>query len=103
MKHILLSADGGISVYRVPDEVAEHLDAYCSEFCRHWLYESPDAAKYRVKRGDTVCVHYSKRDFIDYLNQYICKEPSVWVASLPNVFCGDELPKEYAGLPYFNF
>lgn len=57
MKHILLSADGGISVYRVPDEVAEHLDAYCSEFCCHWLYESPNAAKYRVKRGDTVCVH----------------------------------------------
>lgn len=47
MKRILLSADGEISVFNVPDEVADNLEQYCLEFCRDWLYKSPDAKKYR--------------------------------------------------------
>ena len=33
MKNVLLSADGDISVFSVPDEVADHLEKYCLEFC----------------------------------------------------------------------
>ena len=103
MKQILLSADGPISVYRVPDAVADDLEAYCLEFSCHWLHESPDAAKYRVKRGSAVVVCYTEKDFIEYLNRYLCAEPSSLVTTLSNVSCGDELPMEYTGLPYFNF
>lgn len=103
MKRVLLSADGEISVYAVPDEVADHLEEYCSEFCCRWLYESPDAAKYRVKMGSLVGVQYNEADFIDYLNRYVCSEPSVLIATLTGVFVGDPLPEEYIGLPYFNF
>lgn len=103
MKNVLLSADSEISVFSVPDEVADNLEKYCLEFCCHWLHESPDAAKYRVKMGSMIGVCYSEKDFIDYLNQYICNEQSVLVATLTNVFCEDSLPKEYIGLPYFNF
>lgn len=103
MKNVLLSADSEISVYAVPDEVADRLEEYCLEFCCNWLHESPDAAKYRVKMGSIMGVCYSEKDFIDYLNQYICSERSTLITRLTGVYPGDELPKEYIGLPYFNF
>ena len=103
MKHILLSADSEISVFTVPDRVADNLEQYCLEFCSDWLHKSPDAEKYRVKTGDTVGVCYNEKDFIDYLNQYICDEQSSLVTSFTEVYPGDKLPEEYAGLPYFNF
>lgn len=103
MKRILLSADDEISVFTVPDKVADNLEQYCMEFCCNWLHKSPEAAKYRVKIGDTVGVCYCEKDFIEYLNRYICEEQSVWVTTLAGVCAGDKLPEEYAGLPYFNF
>lgn len=103
MKNVLLSADGEISLFSVPDEVADHLEDYCLKFCRDWLHKSPDAAKYRVNMGGLVGVCYNEMDFIEYLNQYVCREPSVRVATLAGVYAGDPLPKEYATLPYFNF
>ena len=101
MKNVLLSADWEISVFSVPDNVADNLEKYCMEFSAHWLHESPDAEKYRVKMSDAVC--YDEKDFIDYLNQYICKEPSALVETLPGIWREEDLPKEYVGLPYFNF
>lgn len=103
MKNVLLSADSEISVFSVPDEVADNLQEYCLEFCCNWLHKSPDAAKYRVKMGNVIGVCYSEKDFIDYLNQYICDEQSVLIATLTDVYEADNLPEEYVGLPYFNF
>ena len=103
MKNVLLSADSAISVFSVPNEVADNLEKYCLEFCCHWLQESPDAAKYRVKTGGIVSVCYTEKDFIDYLNQYICDEQSELITTLPDVFGEYNLPDEYIGLPYFNF
>ncbi len=103
MKHILLSADGEISVFNVPDEVADNLEQYCLAFCRDWLYKSPDAEKYRTKIGNEIGVCFNEKDFIDYLNQYICDEQSALITTLTDVYVGDELPTEYKELPYFNF
>ncbi len=103
MKKILLSADSEISVFCVPDEIADNLEKYCLEFCCNWLHKSPAAAKYRVKMGNMIGVNYSEKDFIDYLNQYICDEKSILICTLTGVFEKDDIPKEYSGLPYFNF
>ena len=104
MKKVLLSADSEISVFSVPDTVADNLEKYCLEFCEHWLYESPYAEKYRVKKsGKTVGVCYSEMDFIDYLNQCVCDEQSVLVETLTGVVSKADLPKEYSKLPYFGF
>ena len=103
MKRVLLSADSEISIFSVPDEVADSLEHYCLEFCCNWLHKSPDAARYRVKMGDVVGVCFNEKDFIDYLNQYICDEPSVLITTLAGVYGEDQLPEEYVGLPYFNF
>lgn len=103
MKNVLLSADSEISVFSVPDKVADSLEKYCLEFCCHWLHESPDSAKYRMKMGNTIGVCYTERDFIDYLNQYICEESSVLIETLANVYDEKNLPEKYVGLPYYNF
>lgn len=103
MKHVLLSADSEISVFAVPDEVADNLEKYCSEFCSEWLHKSPDAAKYRVKMGGIIGVCYTEKDFIEYLNQYICDERSVLITTLTGVYSEDEIPQEYLGLPFFKY
>ena len=53
MKYVVLSADGDRMVYLVPDAVAEDLERYCMDFCDKWLWESPEAARYR--NGRVVC------------------------------------------------
>lgn len=103
MKNILLSADSEISVFSVPDEVADNLEQYCLEFCCNWLHKSPKAAKYRFKMGGVMGVCYSEKDFIDYLNQYICDEQSRLIATFVDVYDKKALPKEYVELPHFNF
>lgn len=103
MKNVLLSADSEISVFSVPDAVADNLEKYCLEFCCHWLHESPYAAKFRVKMGSLIGVCYSEKNFIEYLNQYICDERSVLVEILANVYNENDVPEEYIGLPHFNF
>ena len=103
MKSILLSADNEISVFSVPNEVADNLEQYCLEFCCNWLHKSPKAEQYRVEMRGVIGVCYSEKDFIDYLNQYICDERSRLITTLVDVYDENELPQEYAGLPYFNF
>lgn len=99
MKEVILSADGDSYVYLVPDVVAENLREYCIEF-DNWLSDSPDAKKYRTKRG--IC--FNQEDFIDYLNQYIFPEQqSAFVKNFGETSEGQNLPKKYKSHPYFNF
>ncbi len=103
MKNVLLSHDGPISVYSVPDEVADHLEEYGDKFHFQWLQSSPHAAKYRVKLGDTVGFCFDEKDFVDYLNRYICREPSVLLETFSGVYMPEEVPEKYKGLPWYNF
>ena len=103
MKQVLLSADGEISVFSVPDEVADHLDRYCRDFCDGWLRKSPDARKYYRKENGWSGLVYDETDFIDYLNQYVFREKSSLIQTLHGVYGEKDLPAEYADLPYFNF
>ena len=75
MKRVILSADGDSVVYSVPDAVADHLEKYCEQFCSGWLWDRPQAEKYR-------------RDFVENLG---------WTS------LGEDLPEAYRDLPYFNF
>lgn len=53
--------------------------------------------------GGVIGVNYSEKDFIDYLNNYICDEQSKLIATLVDVYDKKTLPKEYVELPHFNF
>ena len=98
MKNVLLSADGPLSVYSVPDDVADRLWEYCLEFI-DWLHHSPDAEAYvrDTSAGPIIC--FDESDFIDYLNQYVFQEQSTLVAALSSM----TPPEEYKYLPHFNF
>lgn len=102
MKNVLLSADGEISVFSVPDDVADNLERYCLEFC-DWVHSNAAAEKYLVKTEGIACVCFDENTFIDYLNEYVCEERSTLVATFSGVYDECDLPEEYVGLPYFNF
>ena len=100
MKEVILSADSDSIVYLVPDEVADNLYAYCTEFCDDWLWNSPQAQKYRTGQG----VRYSEDDFIEYLNKYKfpdCRSRQVKIMGWTNY--GENLPEEYKDCPNFHF
>ena len=100
MKQVILSADGDSVIYSVPDDVADQLEEYCYDFCCRWLWNSPDAAKYRT--NGSVC--YTERDFIDYLNKYkFPEQKSTPVLNLGWTELDAGIPAEYRSLPYFNF
>jgi hypothetical protein len=104
MKNVLLSADGDISVYEVPDIVAENLEKYCVDFFYKWLEESPDAAKHRgLSDSDgNIGLCFNEVDFIEYLNTWVFPDN---LSRLVMTFDGDiaNVPKEYAGCNWFNF
>ena len=77
MKLILLSAGDDLSVYSVPNDVADNLAEYCVQFGR-WVAHSPEAERFRIKRGDFVDLDYTEQDFIDYLNDHVCGTRSVF-------------------------
>lgn len=100
MKPIIISADGEQMAYSVPDEVADHLEEYCIEFCTTWLQTSPHAKKYR--KNGYLC--YNEADFIDYLNEWIFPEQqSVFLENLGWIGPQSPLPPMYKNCPRFNF
>ncbi len=103
MKNVLLSADGEISVYSVPDEIADNFRKYCMDFCTDWLCNSPDAKEYREIVDGEVCLCYDAEDFIYYLNRYICDGKAAKTEVLNGVYDIRKVPKQYKDLPYFCF
>ena len=101
MKNVVISADGDRKVYSVPDVVADNLREYCIEFCDNWLWNSPQAKKYR-KGG--IVRSFDEETFIEYLNTWIFpNEKSVLVKNLGWVDFDSPLPTPYTDCPQFNF
>ncbi len=95
MKQILLSTDGPISLYEVPDKVAENLCKYCSDFL-DWIDYAPETEHFR-KEG-----YCSEAEFINYINtkiQHNCFHKS----RLIRIVGKEKIPNQYKKLPYFNF
>jgi len=104
MKYVLLSHDNRPSVYSVPDIVADNLEAYCLEFCNHWLWESPHAAEYRVALPYCTGVSYNEEDFVKYLNKWVFPDqPSTLIKTLRWAESNKDIPKKYRDCKWFNF
>ena len=100
MKNILLSADGDIKIYSVPDIVADNLKHYCLRFI-DWVHKNPD--KFLLEDQKVFC--FDETGFIEYLNsRFFPKEPSFYVetTNLAEIRL-NEWPKESKKMPYFNF
>ena len=108
MKNVVLSHDDELTVFSVPDKVADNLYEYCLEFCNEWILNSPHAEKLRCTVTDLTgnqisCMSYTSTDFIEYLNEWICPEQqSVLVENL-GIFDAEEIPEKYKDCPRFNF
>ena len=100
MKNILLSHDSELSVYSVPDIVADKLKEYCCEFADKWLWKSSHAEEYRTGIG--VC--YGVHDFIKYLNTWLFpNEQSLLIETLTDVWDTSTVPEKYKNCKWFNF
>ena len=103
MKHVLLSADGPIRVYSVPDEVAADLYEWADRF-RDWMQNAPEASCYRtVFPSGTIGLCFTEEDFIQYLNNVAFPEqPSSLLEELgwANPLHLDE---PYRSYPRYNF
>lgn len=95
MKYILLSTDGPISLYEVPDRIAEDLTKYCVEFC-DWAHNGPKAKKFR--KG---C--FPEQKFIIYLNSIVGPNDPYKAKFIKMLGYIHEIPEQYKDLPYFNF
>lgn len=102
MKYILLSADGPISLYEVPDKIAENLTKHCMDFC-HWVQNGPEAK--RLKKG-----YFPEQEFIKYLNEVVNPNYLYKSKFIKTVAITDEeqiqaldIIEPYKDYPYFNF
>ncbi|MBR6307531.1 MAG: hypothetical protein IKR39_02895 [Lachnospiraceae bacterium] len=85
MKNVILSADGELKVYSVPDKIERELEEICMEFSREGGY-------------------YDEEDFVDWLNRY--KYPYQKSQFVENIgFVNDEkdIPAQYRECKQFNF
>ena len=103
MKKVLLSHDGKMKMYLVPDDVANNLKEYCMHFGFEWLMNDPNAEKLRVTTpSGEIGYMFGAQDFIDYLNDFIFpNQRSTLVGEMD--FYDYEIPEECKNIPWFNF
>ena len=103
MKKVLLSHDGKMKMYLVPDDVADNLRKYCMDFAFDWIMNDPNAQKLRVTTpSGKIGYMFGAQDFIDYLNDLIFPtQKSIPVGEMD--FYDYEIPNEYNDIPWFNF
>lgn len=97
-KHVILSADGELNVYRVPDAVARSFFKLCDTFHRNakTLQIHP-----REWHGAVV---FDETDFIDYLNEKVCgDEKCVFVEKIGCEYEKEKWPEQYRKCPHYNF
>ena len=96
MKNVILSADGPMRVYSVPDKIADNLEGACWYFSSIWISDSPQSERF-IKNG---VAWFNEEDFIDYLNNWEMPEyKSVLIEELE----GCEIPEMYKDCPRYNF
>ena len=95
MKYILLSTDGPISLYEVPEHIAVKLTEFCIEFI-NWTDKGPKARKFR--KG-----YFPEEEFMNYLNTVVSPRYPQKAKWLKTFGYWEEVPEEFKDLPYFNF
>ena len=98
MKRVLLSHDGKMKMYLVPDVVADNLKEYCIHFGFDWLMNDPNAQKLRVTMTNgEIGYFFGAQDFIDYLNDFIFPDQKSTLVGEMHFY------EEYKDIPWFNF
>ena len=99
MKNIILSADGPMRVYSVPDKIADNLAGACWYFRSFWIYDGPENKRF-IFNG---VAQYNDKDFINYLNNWETPEyESVLVEELGYIE-SHEIPTQHKDCPRYFF
>ena len=102
MKEVILSSDGDLSLYLVSAEVADNLIDVCNEFASEYVWHGPNNGKFLRLCGKQYVACFTEKDFIEYLNDYLCPQcKSVKLKTLGSF--DDGVPAQYQNLPWFNF
>ncbi len=97
-----MSADGDLSLYLVPADVADNLAVVANEFAFNYVWFSEKRGKFLKLKGEQYGAVFNEEDFIEYLNTVLYPEkPSKKLKTLCDF--DDEVPEEYKRVPYYNF
>ena len=103
MKEVVLSADGDLSLYLVPADVADNLATVANEFAFNYVWHGEKSGKFLKLHGEQYGAVFDETDFIEYLNTVLYPDkPSVKLKTIP---ADDEwdVPEEYRKYPHYNF
>ena len=104
MKEVILSADGDLSLYLVPADVADNLATVANEFASGYVWHGEKSGKFLKLCGEQYGAVFDEADFIEYLNTWVFPDqPSVFVKNIGWTQYGRKLPTEYQGYPWFHF
>ena len=102
MKYILLSTDGPISLYEVPEKIAKELTKYCNDFLK-WTENGSKTKGF--KNG-----YQPEPEFINYINNVVNKNYIYKSKFIKTIATTDEekiqvleVIEPYRNYPYFNF
>ncbi|MBE5867679.1 MAG: hypothetical protein E7293_01765 [Lachnospiraceae bacterium] len=102
MKEVILSADGDLSLYLVPADVADNLAMVANEFAFNYVWHGKKSGKFLKLCGEQYGAVFDEEDFIEYLNTVLYPEkPSRKIKTLCSF--DDKVPEKYARVPYYNF
>ncbi len=102
MKEVILSADGDLSLYLVPADVADNLATVATTFASDYVWHGEKSGKFLKLCGEQYVAFFTEEDFVEYLNTVLYpQKPSKKL----KILCGfdEEVPKEYARVPRYHF
>ena len=103
MKEVVLSADGDLSLYLVPADVADNLATVANEFAFNYVWHGEKSGKFLQLCGEQYGAVFDETDFIEYLNTVLYPDkPSKKIKTF-QATDDEEMPEEYRKYPYHNF
>ena len=101
MKEVILSADGDLSLYSVPAEVADNLATVANEFALNYVWRGEKSGRFLELYEDRYVAVYDEEDFIEYLNTVLY--PQKLSHKIKTIYDFDCVAEEYAKIPRYNF
>ena len=103
MKEVVLSADGDLSLYLVPADVADNLATVANEFASNYVWHGEKSGKFLKLCGEQYGAVFDETDFIEYLNTVLYPDkPSIKLKTF-QAADDEDVPEEYRKYPYYNF
>ena len=103
MKEVVLSADGDLSLYLVPADVADNLATVANEFASGYVWHGEKSGKFLKLCGEQYGAVFDETDFIEYLNTVLYPDKPSKKLKTFKAADDEDVPEEYRKYPYYNF